>query len=110
MAPLGYWTDFEASIAIICACLPDSRFFFSRLIPKTLGWSTAKATKASSPYHMSTPRSTRKTRRMTGMISVTTDFELKSVGPGSFEKLPEKASEWEPKYGNHASAMRDDRK
>ncbi|KAJ4395948.1 hypothetical protein N0V93_000164 [Gnomoniopsis smithogilvyi] len=102
MAPLGYWTDFEASIAIICACLPDSRFFFSRLIPKTFGWSTAKATMASTPYHISTPRSGRRSRKATGIISVTTDFELKSVSPGSFEKLPESAPEWEPRYENQA--------
>jgi hypothetical protein len=32
--PLAYWSCIETLTAIICACLPDSRFFFSRLVPQ----------------------------------------------------------------------------
>lgn len=99
MAPLGYWTDFEACIAVICACLPDSRFFFSRLLPKLFGWASAKDTTSNTPYRISdlSPLSARakSSRKTTGRISVTTDFEMKSVSPGSFEKLDDTVPAWE---------------
>lgn len=31
--PLGYWSCIETLVAIMCACLPDCRFFFTRLVP-----------------------------------------------------------------------------
>lgn len=84
MAPLGYWTLYEACIAVICACMPDSRFFFSRLLPKTLGWGTTTEDPLKSPYQL-TDMSARSARtkamraKTSGMISVTTEFELKSA-------------------------------
>lgn len=32
--PLAFWSCAETMVAIMCACLPDSRFFFSRLVPR----------------------------------------------------------------------------
>lgn len=93
MAPLGYWTDFEASIAVICACVPDSRFFLSRLIPSWKGTADKNSIrKNNSPYQL-TDLSARSARiraiqMQAGMISVTTDFDLKStVNLGSREHL-----------------------
>lgn len=50
--PLAYWSCIETLVAIICACLPDSRFFFSRLVPKFY------KTLSSSIYHKSSDKST----------------------------------------------------
>lgn len=106
MAPLGYWTDFESCVAVICACLPDSRFFFSRLIPKTFGWNTTKDS-AKSPYQLTdlSARSARQKamRVKAGMISVTTEFELKSVNPGSFELLTDAVPAWEQRRDTEAT-------
>ncbi|POS72588.1 CFEM domain-containing protein [Diaporthe helianthi] len=33
LMPLAIWSCIETLVAIMCACLPDSRFFFSRLVP-----------------------------------------------------------------------------
>lgn len=33
LMPLAYWSCIECLTAILCACLPDCRFFFSRLVP-----------------------------------------------------------------------------
>lgn len=48
--PLAYWSCAETLVAIMCACLPDSRFFFSRLVPKFY------KTLSSSIYHKSSDR------------------------------------------------------
>ncbi|KAK2601160.1 hypothetical protein N8I77_010630 [Diaporthe amygdali] len=50
LMPLAYWSCAETLVAIMCACLPDSRFFFSRLVPKFY------KTVTSSIYHKSTDR------------------------------------------------------
>ncbi|KAL2283109.1 hypothetical protein FJTKL_10211 [Diaporthe vaccinii] len=50
LMPLAYWSCAETLVAIMCACLPDSRFFFSRLVPKFY------KTVASSIHHKSTDR------------------------------------------------------
>ncbi|KAI3396297.1 hypothetical protein diail_12319 [Diaporthe ilicicola] len=47
LMPLAYWSCIETMVAIMCACLPDSRFFFSRLVPKFY------KTVTSSLYHKS---------------------------------------------------------
>lgn len=52
LMPLAYWSCAETLVAIMCACLPDSRFFFSRLVPKFY------KTLASSIYHKSSDKST----------------------------------------------------
>jgi hypothetical protein len=48
--PLAYWSCAETLVAIMCACLPDSRFFFSKLVPKFY------RTLSSSIYHKSSNR------------------------------------------------------
>lgn len=50
LMPLAYWSCAETLVAIMCACLPDSRFFFSRLVPKFY------KTLASSIHHKSSDR------------------------------------------------------
>lgn len=96
MAPLGYWTNFEASIAVICACVPDSRFFLSRLIPKTFGWSTTAKDSDKNRYPLTSLSAKsarlRAIQQRAGMISVTTEFDLKSTvnfNQGSCENLTE---------------------
>lgn len=94
MAPLGYWTNFEASIAVICACVPDSRFFLSRLIPKTFGWRWCAKDYNKNRYPLTSLSAKsariRAIQKRAGMISVTTDFDLYSMvnfNQGSCEHL-----------------------
>jgi len=53
LMPLAYWSCIETLVAIICACLPDSRFFFSSLVPKFYK-SVASSYKVSTPSSYST--------------------------------------------------------
>ncbi|KAL2821973.1 hypothetical protein BJX63DRAFT_427333 [Aspergillus granulosus] len=48
------WSAVECNVAIICACLPATRAFISRLIPRI--FSTGKSNNTSSPYNQG-PRS-----------------------------------------------------
>ena len=53
LMPLAYWSCIETLVAIMCACLPDSRFFFSSLVPKFYK-SVASSYKTSTPSSYST--------------------------------------------------------
>lgn len=80
--PLAYWSCAETLVAIMCACLPDSRFFFSKLVPKFY------KTLSSSIYHKSTDRSSSATGswRTAGNINSSKGSSQKPIQKASRKK------------------------
>lgn len=108
MAPLGYWSDFEAFIAIICACLPDSRFFIGHMKPQFLS-SRRKTTSGGSPHVASASSwySRKSGGKKAGVISVTTEYGVELTGhsanSGSFEQLTDQPVQWYPPNETHST-------
>jgi hypothetical protein len=92
LMPLAYWSCVETLTAIICASLPDSRFFFLRLVPQfytsvvspsrksssvTRSYWTLGGTSTQSSYRQQQQQGNKKTPM--GPAETDTDVEMPAV-------------------------------